>query len=205
MNNDIFDDNNTNLLPFDGEVYLISGFVQNSQNNRQNNYFEILKNEITWEQNHITLYGKTHLVPRLTAWYGAKSYTYSKIVNHPKLWTQSLLILKKLAEENCSKLGYQVEFNSVLINYYRDGNDSMSYHSDDEKELGINPVIASISFGDSRIFGFKHQQTKQTIKIELEDNSFVLMAGDTQTHWQHQISKSKNKQGRINLTFRAVI
>ena len=77
MNNDIFDDNNTNLLPFDGEVYLISGFVQNSQNNRQNNYFEILKNEITWEQNHITLYGKTHLVPRLTAWYGAKSYNYS--------------------------------------------------------------------------------------------------------------------------------
>lgn len=188
-----------NLLPNGGEVFL-------EDLDLQQNYFEILKDKIAWKQDEIKIYGKTHLVPRLTAWYGTKSYTYSKIINQPLGWTKELLELKKLAEEESAKLGYKIEFNSVLLNYYRDGQDSIGYHSDDEKELGTNPVIASFSFGETRIFSFRHKVTKEIVKLELQNNTFLLMAGETQSNWEHQISKTaKLKNGRINLTFRNIL
>ena len=189
---------NKNLLPNDGEVFLLDLDLPV-------NYFEILKSEIKWKQDKITIYDKIYLVPRLTAWYGTKSYIYSKIQNLPLEWTPNLLILKKIAEQKSAELGHSVKFNSVLLNYYRDGNDSISYHSDNEKELGINPIIASFSFGDNRIFSFRHKINRQTIKLELQNNTFLLMAGQSQENWEHQISKTtKSKSGRINLTFRNI-
>jgi len=165
--------------------------------------FNELKEQIVWEQEQIEMYGKTHPVPRLTAWYGDenKTYTYSGITAHSRPWTHCLLNIKQKIE-----LVSQTNFNSVLLNFYRSGADGVAWHSDDEPELGKNPVIGSMSFGQMRPFQMKHRiKMNQRRSINLGNGDFLLMKGSTQHHWLHQVPKSKTNMGeRINLTFRFV-
>nr|WP_299074275.1 alpha-ketoglutarate-dependent dioxygenase AlkB [uncultured Allomuricauda sp.] len=166
-------------------------------------YFNLLKQTISWQQDEITVFGKTYAQPRLTALYGnnGKTYTYSNITMRPNPFTQELHQIKTLVEKEI-----QIEFSTCLLNYYRDGKDSNGWHSDDEKELGENPPIASISLGTERFFHLRNISDKTLKhKIVLEHGSLLVMKGETQHHWQHQIPKTGKKIGeRINLTFRAI-
>lgn len=166
-------------------------------------HFQALKTDIVWEQKQVELPTTTFSLPRLIAWYGdaGKTYSYSGVTVTPHPWTPLLLQLKSRVEEVSD-----TAFNSVLLNLYRDENDSVSWHSDDEPELGENPVIASVSFGATRGFQFKHKHnTELRRSIELTPGSVLLMAGTTQAYWKHQIPKSKTPCGeRINLTFRVI-
>ncbi|HEY9615288.1 MAG TPA: alpha-ketoglutarate-dependent dioxygenase AlkB [Microcoleaceae cyanobacterium] len=160
-----------------------------------------LTQTIAWRQDRITIFGRSLLQPRLTAWYGdpGKSYTYSGLTLVPTPWTPTLLELKATVESVSN-----IHFNSVLLNLYRDGNDSMGWHSDDEPELGQNPVIGSLSLGGTRRFMLRHRSQKDwKYQLELTSGSFLLMQGTTQHYWQHQIPKTKRPVSpRINLTFR---
>ncbi len=155
-----------------------------------------------FEQHEIKIFGKIHLQPRLIGFYSDKnvSYTYSNETMIGQIWTPQLLEIKQLANSVSGS-----EFNSALLNYYRDGNDSMGYHSDDEKELGPNPTIVSINLGASRVMKFKHKVDKRGFDIELNHGDVLLMAGDTQHEWKHGIMKSKRVlEPRLNITFRQI-
>ena len=159
---------------------------------------------IEWRQDSIKIYGQAIPQPRLTAWYGdeAAIYTYSNIVNHPLPWLPVLQQIK----QRCEAIA-DVNFNSVLLNYYRDGQDSMGWHQDNEPELGDHPVIASVSFGATRRFQLRHKKRKDvdTTTIELEHGSLLLMRGTTQQFWKHQLPKTTQPSGaRVNLTFRLI-
>lgn len=158
---------------------------------------------IFWKQDLISLYGKTMPLPRLTAWYGdrGKSYKYAGIKSEPNEWNKGLLYLKQEIERFAD-----VKFNSVLLNWYRDGEDSLSWHADDEKELGINPVICSVNFGETRDFLLRRNIDKsQKITIPLEHGTLLIMRGELQHHWQHSVPKRKRVNGsRFNLTFRRI-
>ena len=162
-----------------------------------------LKNEIPWQQDDIKVFGKVYLQPRLTALFGneGKSYSYSNIKMQPHLWNSLLQKIKSKVESVT-----ETNFTTVLLNLYRDGKDSNGWHADNEKELGTNPVIASVSFGAERLFQLKHNSIpglKQN--IVLEHGSLLLMKGTTQHFWKHQIPKTaKPIDSRINLTFRVI-
>ena len=165
--------------------------------------FKKLIKEIPWQQDEIMVYGKTHLQPRLTALFGneGKPYSYSNIKMQPHPWNPLLQKIKSKVE-NVS----DANFSTVLLNLYRDGKDSNGWHSDNEKELGINPIIASVSLGTERVFQLKHN-TISGLKqnIVLEHGSLLLMKGTTQHFWKHQIPKTAKTIGvRINLTFRII-
>lgn len=165
--------------------------------------FKILLEEIEWQQDEITLFGKTHLQPRLTSLMAGnnKTYRYSNITMHPKPFSTAVKEIKTKVE------GFSnTNFTTCLANLYRDGKDSNGWHSDNEKELGKNPVIASVSFGASRCFHLKHRTNKLLKhKLELTSGSLLLMKGETQHHYLHQIAKTKKVVGpRINLTFRII-
>ncbi len=183
------------------EVTFYRNFFDSQESDR---IFEILRDEINWRQDKMKLYGKDINLPRKTAWYGDmdKSYTFSGIHLNPEPWTPTLLEVKERIEDVAG-----VEFNSVLLNLYRHGNDGISWHTDEEPELGENPVIGSVSFGGTRKFMFRHRQDKNIkAEVELTDGSFLLMAGETQHFWQHQIPKtSRHVEPRINLTFRVIL
>ena len=159
---------------------------------------------IRWQQDWIKLYGKKMPLPRLTAWYGdaGKTYTYSGITSHPQPWNDGLLYLKKAVERVA-----QTRFNSVLLNWYRDGDDHMGWHADDEPELGQNPTIASVNFGASRDFVLRRKDAPaQKIKIPLKHGSLLIMQGALQHFWQHAVPKRKRvRQSRFNLTFRQIV
>ncbi|WP_165313518.1 alpha-ketoglutarate-dependent dioxygenase AlkB family protein [Vibrio ziniensis] len=162
--------------------------------------FHILKKEINWQQEKIRMFGKQVLQPRLQAWHGDKPYTYSGLAMQPLPWTSTLFDLKSRAEAIAKH-----SFNSVLANLYRNGQDSMGWHQDNEIELGINPVIASITLGESRRFVLRHLITKERYQLELAHGSLFIMAGETQHYWQHSIPKTaRHKDERINLTFRYI-
>jgi alkylated DNA repair dioxygenase AlkB len=166
--------------------------------------FEKLLQETKWQQREMNMYGRKVLQPRLTAWYGDpdRSYVYSGIKNIPLPWTDLLREIRRRIED-CT----EQSFNSVLLNYYRDNNDSMGFHSDDEKELGPDPTIASLSLGDKRTFLFKHKFQKDLglISIPLPSGSVLLMKGATQRNYQHAINREKRPCGpRINMTFRMI-
>jgi len=165
---------------------------------------ELIDN-IAWRQEEVTIYGKAHLQPRLSAWYGDKelNYCYSGITMHPRPWSQTLLNLKARVESLTDQ-----DFNSVLLNYYRDHRDGMGMHSDDESELGKQPVIASLSLGEERTLVLRHKYRKDlnTIKLPLPSGSLLVMKGATQNYWKHGINKQKQPCGpRLNLTFRNII
>ncbi len=166
-------------------------------------FFSILKNEIPWQQDNITVFGKTHPQPRLTALFGneGKPYSYSNIIMQPHSWNPALTYIKEEVEAIAKE-----HFTTVLLNNYRDGKDSNGWHADNEKELGRNPVIASVSFGAERYFHLQHNSYKnQKLKILLEHGSLLLMKGTTQHFWKHQIPKTAKPTGnRINLTFRTI-
>lgn len=162
--------------------------------------FRRLRDETPWRQDSIVLFGNQHLQPRLTAWYGDASYTYSGLRLDPLPWTPLLAELRA-AVENASGC----RFNSVLLNYYRNERDSMGMHSDDEPELGPEPTIASLSFGATRSFILRHKRNKRTCKLDLHDGSLLLMSGSLQSNWLHGINKAARSLGeRINLTFRFI-
>ncbi len=167
-----------------------------------NSLFLQLQQNIEWQQEQIKLYGQLHDLPRLTAWYGdpAKTYSYSGISITSLEWIEALLEIKRRIE---SVSDYS--FNSVLLNRYRNGSDGVSWHADDEPELGQNPVTGSVSFGEARPFVLKHKFLDEKRKIILENGSYLLMKGSTQHCWLHEIPKSKRILGeRINLTFRLI-
>ncbi|RMG26268.1 MAG: alpha-ketoglutarate-dependent dioxygenase AlkB [Bacteroidetes bacterium] len=185
----------------DGHIQLIEEFIPQKQADL---YLQALLEQVQWEQRSIRLFGKSFLQPRLTAWYGdpQKTYTYSGISWEPLPWTPLLLEMKDRVEQAA-----QHPFNSVLLNLYRNGQDSMGWHSDDEPELGKNPCIASVSLGQSRTFHLRHRSRPQAkpLHLLLTHGSLLLMQGSLQHHWKHQLPKSRKKMGpRINLTFRYI-
>lgn len=166
--------------------------------------FRKLREETIWRHEHVVVWGKRHLQPRLTAWYGdsGKSYSYSGTEMHSLPWTNLLLELKRRVEQFTG-----AEFNSVLLNLYRDHRDRMGFHSDNERELGPEPVIASLSFGETRTLLFKHKRRKDLPlkSISLTSGSLLLMKGRTQQNWNHGINSESRPCGeRINLTFRRI-
>ena len=166
-------------------------------------YLESLSHEIQWKHDEIFIYGKHIVMDRKVAWYGdnALQYKYSGKNHIAMPWTVELLKIKKLVE-----LKSETEFNSCLLIYYQDGDQGMGWHSDDEKSLDPYNAIASVSFGAKRRFDFRHKADKTTISIDLENGSLLLMAGDTQAKWKHQLPKSKKVTcPRINLTFRKIL
>jgi alkylated DNA repair dioxygenase AlkB len=170
---------------------------------KANFLFEKLLKEVSWQQQNIKLFGKEIPQPRLTAFFAEKgiSYTYSGLQLKPETFSSEILDLKQQTEEVSG-----FEFNTCLANLYRDGNDSMGWHADDEQVLGKNPVIASISLGGVRSFQFKHTTNKNLKeKIELQHGSLLIMKGSMQHYWKHQLPKTKKEVSpRINLTFRKI-
>ncbi|MCH8534497.1 MAG: alpha-ketoglutarate-dependent dioxygenase AlkB [Flavobacteriaceae bacterium] len=166
-------------------------------------YFEYLKQQINWQHDQIKVFGKVYDQPRLTALYAEnkKAYSYSNIVMHPHQFTNELLKIKNKIETFSNE-----KFTTCLLNYYRNGQDSNGWHADDEKELGVNPVIASMSFGAKRKFKMRKKDNHQEkFDIELSAGSLLIMKGETQHFWQHQIPKTAKKiDPRINLTFRKI-
>jgi len=185
----------------DAEVLFYPAFFSSSQADR---LLEELRDTTAWRQESFKLYGKDVGFPRLTAWYGdeGSSYVYSGIKNVPLPWTPAILEVKRAVEPPSG-----VVFNSVLLNRYRTGKDSVSWHADNEPEFGANPVIASASFGGTRTFQLRHKNRKELkASVELTHGSLLIMSGGTQANWLHQIPKTaKPVEERLNLTFRAIV
>lgn len=189
-----------NLAPRDGELYLLHGFYPSVI---ADDYLQNLLQTLAWQTERIYIYGRWVPVPRLMAWYGdpGADYRYSGVDHQPLPWTKELLALRSDVEAVCRQ-----SFNSVLANLYRDGRDSMGCHADNEKELGPNPLIASLSFGETRLLRFRHNRSRITLDIELSHGDLLIMAGELQHHWRHELPKTRQaKQPRINLTFRRIV
>lgn len=189
------------LLPLkDAEIWYYPNFISTL---KAETYFKKLITNTLWQEDMITVYGKTYPQPRLTSLYGEKGkpYKYSGITMHPEPFTKDLFEIKKTVE-TISKC----DFSTVLLNLYRNGNDSNGWHADNEKELGINPEIASLSFGTPRFFHLKQRDKKNSsFKLTLGHGSLLIMKGKTQHNWLHQLPKSKKiTSPRINLTFRKI-
>lgn len=189
-----------NLLSEDGEALYYPNFLSPELAKR---YFTLLKEKVNWEQKSMHLYDKRVLLPRLTAWFGdsGQDYKYSGVLNQTQPWLEELLELKSILSEKPN-----LEFNSCLLNLYRSGKDHVSWHSDNEKELGLTPTIASLSLGGVRSFQFKHKiKELETIKLDLKPGDLVVMKGLTQRNWLHRVAPTaKDVDPRINLTFRNV-
>ncbi|ESU26436.1 hypothetical protein FLJC2902T_29230 [Flavobacterium limnosediminis JC2902] len=198
-----------NLFPTDKMVFdlpdaKIEYYPNFFTENEANALFRQLLTDIQWQQDDITVFGKTYQQPRLTAFFGneGKPYSYSNITMQPHSWNELLIKIKSKVEVTTGHT-----FSSVLLNLYRDGRDSNGWHADNEKELGQNPIIASVSFGEKRVFQLKHNTIKDLKQnITLDNGSLLLMKGTTQHYWKHQIPKTaKPINQRINLTFRTVL
>ena len=180
-------------------------YLEQFYNSETSNFlFNTLRKEIQWQQDNIKLFGKTYKQPRLTALYAEneKPYSYSNITMYPESFFKELEQVKSDIEEKIAH-----KFTTCLANLYRTGNDSNGWHSDNEKELGHNPVIASLSLGATRSFQLKHKtDSSLRFNIELPSGSLLIMKGTTQEFWKHQIPKTKKHVGeRINLTFRTIL
>ena len=190
----------TNLLPNDGEVNYYGKVLQG---NEAKYYLDILLDTIAWKNDEAVIYGKRIITKRKAAWYGDSNYiyTYSNTTKEAFPFTKELLVLKALVEKIS-----EAKFNSCLLNLYHDGSEGMGWHSDDEKSLGANTTIASLSFGAERKFSLKHKQTKQTVSVVLQSGSLLVMKGSTQTNWLHSLPKTTIiRKPRINLTFRTIV
>lgn len=167
-------------------------------------YWQHCIDSLAWRQDSIRIANKQILIPRLQCWYGdtGTDYRYSGLTLTPLPWPPFLLQIKQRVESLC-----QHRFNAVLANYYRDGRDSVDWHSDDEAELGVEPVIASLSLGAVRRFEMKHRYNKalRPSNIQLAHGSLLLMKGKTQQYWRHRLPKDVSIAApRINLTFRMI-
>jgi alkylated DNA repair dioxygenase AlkB len=189
-----------NLLPHGGELYYVPNVFTREQSDE---YFNQLFTEIRWKQEPIKIFGKEVMQPRLTAWYGdiSKPYAYSGITMAPNHWIHPLLEIKAVADRLSG-----VTSTSALMNLYRDGNDGLGWHRDNEKVLGPTPTIASVSLGAVRTFQLRDYKDKESlISIELVPGSIVIMKGESQKVWEHRVPKSAKAHGaRINITFRVI-
>jgi alkylated DNA repair dioxygenase AlkB len=189
-----------NLLPYDGAAdYYGKVFTLKETQH----YLDRLLTTIEWRNDEIILFGKHIQTKRKVAWYGddTYSYTYSKMTKQALVWTDDLRALKQKAEEVSG-----ASYNSCLLNLYHGGDEGMSWHSDNEKELERDGAIASFSFGAERKFQFKHKGTGQLVEVLLESGSLLVMRGPCQTYWLHALPKTKKvRQPRVNLTFRTIV
>lgn len=189
-----------NLLPGDGVVNYY-GKILNQE--RSQYYFDKLLNTIEWKNDEAIIFGKHIITKRKAAWYGNSNYayTYSNTTKQALIWTKELLELKTIVEKITES-----QFNSCLLNLYHSGDEGVSWHSDDEKSMGENTTIASLSFGAERKFSFKHKLTKVSVSVLLESGSLLVMKEATQTSWLHCLPKTKKiTRPRVNLTFRTII
>lgn len=198
-----------NLLPFKGEVRHFPNVLTSA---KEKKLFCSLKASAPWRQESIKIFGKTVAQPRLSAWYAdaGAEYAYSGLLLKRNDWSEDLRALKELVQESTGE-----RFNSALLNLYRDGNDYMGWHRDDEKELGANPVIASLSLGTRRDFCLRPWRSKRDkssragdpkVIIPLEGGDMLLMSGETQHYWEHSLPKrTAAKEARINITFRRIL
>ena len=192
-------DPSKNLLPIDGIVNYYGKIIEEQE---AQDYFHKLLDEIPWEQDQVHLYGKTIVTKRKVAWFGNQpySYTYSNTTRTALLWTPILRELKALVEQKSEET-----YNSCLMNLYHDGDEGMSWHSDNEKELKKEGAIATFSLGAERKFSLKHRTADQKVSVSLENGSLLIMKGATQQYWLHAITKTKKvKAPRISLTFRTI-
>ncbi|MEM7109380.1 MAG: alpha-ketoglutarate-dependent dioxygenase AlkB [Bacteroidota bacterium] len=192
-----YTDPQKNLLPYEGQVYY-HGKIFNAQQSEA--YAQLLFDTIAWKNDEAYIFGKHIITKRKVAWYADKafSYTYSKATKTALAWTDELKKLKSKVEEAAA-----TTYNSCLLNLYHTGDEGMSWHSDDEKELVRHGSIASVSFGAERKFSFKHKRTKETVSLLLEPGSLLIMQGTTQDHWLHRLPPTKKVHTpRMNLTFR---
>jgi alkylated DNA repair dioxygenase AlkB len=188
---------------YDGAIVLYPALLAPDVADR---LFEALLERVEWRQERIRMFGREVLQPRLVAWHGdpGRAYTYSGLTLRPRPWTPELLEVRRAIEEVRPGAG----FNSVLLNLYRDGRDSMGWHADDEPELGREPAIASVSLGAERTFQLKHRTRDDVDRIDLTlpHGSLLWMAGPTQHCWKHRLPKRAGEVGpRINLTFRRIV
>jgi alkylated DNA repair dioxygenase AlkB len=189
-----------NLLPYEGTVHYFGKILDIQE---ADHYFEKLSTGIEWKNDEARIFGKHFITKRKVAWYGDNSfsYTYSNATKQALPWTKELLELKILVEQQTHTV-----FNSCLLNLYHSGSEGMAWHSDDEKSLGKDTTIASLSFGAERRFAFRHRQSKETISLNLEHGSLLIMADRTQSHWLHRLPPTtKVQHARINLTFRTML
>ncbi|MFZ5492790.1 MAG: alpha-ketoglutarate-dependent dioxygenase AlkB family protein [Pseudomonadota bacterium] len=189
------------LIPLpDGELRLLAGFLSETEATA---LFDELRTTLAWQPHRVKLFGREHLTPRLCAWYGDAGirYAYSGQALEALPWPPALARLRTCIEAACGHT-----FNSVLCNLYRDGADSMGWHSDDEASLGSQPVIASLSLGATRRFALRHRARRhRPVTLALNHGDLLVMAGDTQQRWQHAVSKTRRPvAARINLTFRRI-
>jgi alkylated DNA repair dioxygenase AlkB len=183
----------------DTHLLYFSHFLSSSE---ADEWFTFLKNKVNFQSGEIKLFGKTYAKPRLEAFYAENELTYS--YSGKQMKTESLFTELNTLKERVESIS-NLEFNAVLINLYRNGMDSNGWHADDEKELGEDTCIASISLGAERIFELKHNQTKKKIKLKLEHGSLLCMMQGSQKYWKHQLPKDKAiNEPRINLTFRKI-
>lgn len=181
----------------DTELILIDNFFSKEESDR---YYDLLLHQTAWREYEMEIFDKTVKAPRMIAWYEDKENT-AATENVPD-WTPELLKIRKRVEKQTA-----LDFNSVLLNLYRNGNDSVAWHSDKEGNSGPNPVIASVTFGETRMFKLRHKFRKDIapLEIPLHHGTFLLMGGTTNSFWQHHVPKtSKEVLPRINLTFRRV-
>ena len=192
-----------NLLPYDGKVNDLGVIIDDATA-----LYNTLLNELPWQSDIVTLFGKTHITTRQIVWMGDTDadYQYSGHVRQTVPWSDIVFHVKQEIEQALAKIGVTTNFNTCLLNYYPSGADGMGYHADDEKELGQQPVIASLSLGATRKFVFKHKKTQDKVELYLESGQLVVMHGDTQNFWKHTITKTKTVDaGRISLTFRHML
>lgn len=190
-------DSEHNLLPYEGTVNYFGPVLTPKLSDY---FYHQLLNTIDWKNDEARIFGKQYITKRKVAWYGDSgySYTYSNITKVALPWTKDLLELKKIVEDLSG-----FTYNSCLLNLYHSGDEAMGWHSDDEKSLTKNSCIASLSLGAERKFSFKHKNSGQTVSLDLEHGSLLVMKNETQTYWLHRLNKStKIKQPRVNLTFR---
>lgn len=197
---DIFTGSKPNKKIFDlpdTDLMLFEGFFTKEESDM---YYEKLLNTTKWKEADLTIYDKTHIIPRMISWYEDKTNPGADLTGND--WTPELIAIKSKVENEVS-----FKFNAVLLNLYRDGKDGVGWHSDRTENFGKDQVIASVSFGETRPFRLRHKTRKDIpmVEIPLTHGALLLMAGTTQTHWEHHIPKTaKNILSRINLTFRQV-
>ncbi len=186
------------LLPYDLSAVIYRGAIRDPQE-----VMAALMNSVPWQARQIQMFGRWVDEPRLSSWHGdpGTEYRYSGITLQPEPWSTDLITLKHICEAVSG-----APFNSVLANLYRTGRDAMGWHSDDEPELGPEPVIASVSLGAMRRFDLRHRVTKETVRVQLGSGDVLVMSQSSQRSWMHQVPRTtKVTEPRINLTFRQIL
>jgi alkylated DNA repair dioxygenase AlkB len=193
-------DSSLNLLPYDGTVNYYGCILKKEVANL---FYNNLLETIDWKNDEAIIFGKKFITKRKVAWYGDLpfEYAYSNITKKALPWTNDLLELKKIVEQESGE-----HYNSCLLNLYHNGDEGMAWHSDAEKDLKKNGAIGSLSFGAERKFSFKHKGNNETVSVLLEHGSLLVMKNQTQSNWLHKLPPTKKIfQPRINLTFRTIV